>query len=266
MADNLSFGARVSQLGYDAQAAADINLLYDSSWPLLKIHMEGTITVDTSSGTEQTIIAHNLGYPPAFIYMGNVDSQAEVFGYFGHQSVLVDSTNLYYNPAFEPPTGTQTISYRIFRYNLQTPFTAPVISTANNTQTVLNNEFGIYATVPGKNVSSTDLRDYTINSDTRSFMVHQSVYGRVTSDPSFTNSVIATHNLSYPPMFLVYTDESYPGTGKFHRMPTGTGGTSGVATTSTAVRYFASTDFGQSASIIVFKDPFEVTNVTSVTS
>lgn len=265
MADN--WGIKASQLGYDVTTAADQQLLFSSSWPLLKTHIEGRFTI-ADQQTPQLIVAHGLGYIPAFLYNDISGSNSELFGYYSIGPIYVNSTGVYYDPSFTIATGPRDIYIRIFRYNIKTNYTAPIIQTATATQAVPDPTYTFKVSKTGKDVSSTDLRDFAIHSDSRSPLIHQSVYGTLvaSTDGIGGYELKATHGLPYPPIFLAYTNNSYsPAQDRWCPIFTGSGGSWGIFTTPTSVKYGASVNNGEAASIIVFKDPFIIENSTDVT-
>jgi hypothetical protein len=256
------FGIRLSQLGYNAETAADANLLYSSSWPLLKTQMEGSVEINTT--TPSATIPHGLDYPPAFIFNVVYNSQSEILDFFNFTgTVEVDENNIYFNNSFGNPAVT--IYYRIFRYDLTTNYTAPSVNLGTDTQASLISDTTFRIARSGKSVESTDLRDFAIHSDTRSPLIHQSVSGTVvpTTDTTGGFEVKAIHGLNYQPMFLAFSDEG--ATGRWETLVTGTGGASGIFTSTTSIKYGAASDLKQKASIIVLKDPFTITNAITVT-
>jgi hypothetical protein len=146
------FGAKGSTKGYNVQDVADYLQLFNSSWPLLKIDLSGNF-----SGT----VTHDLGYPP-FHFMatstGQVDQNAGNYA--------VDSTTL------ARAYGVGTPRYYICRLDLTNPFTAETIP--GTTRTVnISDDYGFKVMKPGKDITSADLRDYTLDSSARSLMVQQ---------------------------------------------------------------------------------------------
>lgn len=65
-------GLKIAKPGFDAKTAGLNNLIFHSSYPLLKIKQQGrgliTYTNDTA-GTEIVVALHNLGYQPLFRFM-----------------------------------------------------------------------------------------------------------------------------------------------------------------------------------------------------
>jgi len=263
-------GVRLSQLGYDALDTDDRNLIYSSSWPLLKLHMSGTATIADTS-VEQKIIDHNLGYPPVFVWGSINNGNSIVTGASGDYAEMfgpptlfsVNSTSLYYD-GFYGGVSTQ-IFYRIYRYDLTTNFTATDNFTGSSIQNSLQSDYTFRISKDGKSINSTDMRDFVIHSDARSPMVHMSVSGNLvpTTDGVAGYEVKATHNLNYVPFFLCYYID--PTTGRYVRTPTGTGGATGAFVSNKTVKFgAAASSYANGASVIVFKDPFDLTLTAQV--
>ena len=64
------YGIKVSEDGYDAKTAGDINLILKTDFTLLKVKQSGTISVSAGSAE----ITHSLGYAPQFLVFGKLDS------------------------------------------------------------------------------------------------------------------------------------------------------------------------------------------------
>lgn len=77
------YGIKVSEDGYDAKTAADLNLLLKSSFTLLKVKQSGTVSLSGGAAT----ITHSLGYVPQFICFGLSD-----------EYILTNMSNLYWYP------------------------------------------------------------------------------------------------------------------------------------------------------------------------
>jgi len=68
----MTFGARVSQPGYDATTAAVKDLTFDSDANSLKIWKAGSVNISVSeanggAGTGYVEVSHGLDYPPFFL-------------------------------------------------------------------------------------------------------------------------------------------------------------------------------------------------------
>jgi len=112
----------------------------------------------------------------------------------------MDSTSLVRNTT----SGTITGRYYIFGIDLETDFTAPILSSGTDTDTPTGStNFGIKVTKPGKDVSSTDLRDFVIHSGTRSPLVHLVKNGDYTVWDS-TGYISVFHGLGYAPFMFFY--------------------------------------------------------------
>lgn len=193
-----TYGIKVSQLGYDVQTAADQNLLFSSSWPLIKIAFTDSVSIP--AGTTKTI-PHNLGYPPLFfsqcldVTLTNTSIQT-----------TVDSNNLYITSG---ASGSTTVRYYICRNPLNINYQAIDNVSVQTADTVTYDpNFGIKITKPNKDMSSTDLRDYTVHSGTRSIMVEAIVYGSITGGSQLPggsiNTIFYKSPLPYSALFLGY--------------------------------------------------------------
>ncbi len=208
----MAFGMKASQLGYDVNTAADYQLLYSSEWPLLKIEAQGTVTI-TDMGSDQVLYTHNLGYCPLFwiyeVVGGNSYPVGNTTPRITTAQFGVNSTELKYFNNFAS-SGAYTIRYVIFRLDLESTFTAQTINLSPGSQTVIDG-YGIKIAGPGKDIDSTDYRDFTVHSSTRSPMVH-SVQAKTLSTSDPTNpfygagaySETWTHDLGYKPMYFIF--------------------------------------------------------------
>ena len=256
----MTFGMKASQLGYNVNTAADYQLLYSSEWPLLKIEAQGTATI-TDSGADQVIYTHNLGYCPMFWIYDISGSNSGLVGNFTMQfntsQFGANTTELKYFNNFAT-SGVHYIRYVIFRLDLDTAFTAQNINLSPGSQTLIDN-YGIKVAGPGKSITSTDYRDYTVHSDTRSPMVH-SVLAQNISTPDSTifpggYSATWTHTLGYKPMYFVYIKStSYiPGIGYYTGMLGDGSGNQFLDFVGTSIRV-SSFATGDRASIVILKD------------
>jgi len=246
-------GIKLSQLGFDVNTAADQDLIFSSSWPLLKIAYTGTATFNDASDT--TIFTHDLGYPPFYI----------AFRIDGDNSYLFNDPQFYVNNTVFGNSGSGagtdiTIRYYICRNPLNENFAADVFRTSGVSQSSFDRDFGIKVAKEGKDVSSTDLRDFTIHSGTRSPMIHTIKYGQLEAVGS-NYDLVYTNNLGYNPIFFGFhsTDNV-----KFSGLNGREQSNPKLFTSSTGdltIRNSSAT-YG---SLVVFKDPFSVTTSTAVT-
>jgi hypothetical protein len=184
------FGAKGSVPGYDVNATVDYLQSFNSSWPLLKVEHAAAATI-TLNATPQTIYTHNLGFAPMYLIVkdGKIDALPPGIG--------VDASVLAYD-GNSGIGGSYSFYYYVFRLPLTTNFTAPNVGSAITT-VPKNDDFGFKVAKPGKSVDSTDLRDFSLHSSSRSLMVHKVDYGATAFDGSvYTRTV--NHGLSYTPI------------------------------------------------------------------
>lgn len=200
MADVNDIGIKGSQLGYDVTSLQDYLQSFNSSWPHLKL---------SDTAVFSSNVSHGLGYPPFYI----ITSSAADFGADGRvqqtagDRFAVDSTTL---TRF---SGASTPRYFIFRQDLTVDFTATTPTGTTPTSTVDRN-FGFKLTKPGKDVTSTDMRDFSLHSSTIAPFIH------MVKNVSMTNTggglgleATVTHGLGYTPLAFVFMKPNANGYG-----------------------------------------------------
>ena len=203
---NKSHGIKVSQRDYDVRTAKDYKLEYSSSFPMMPIIASGEFDIGNNVGA--TIFTHNLGYVPMWLIL-----HEDTGGSFGNgaagQSHMVDN---FLNNFFDMSTtalvhngdgGATTVKgrYYIFGIDLEKDFTAPIIASSTEELDTTSDAdlYGIKVAKDGKSVFSTDLRDFTIHSGTRSPMIHS-----VDSAQYPASAVTIDHNLGYIPFPFLF--------------------------------------------------------------
>lgn len=247
MADD--WGLKVTQLGFDVNVASDQNLLFSSGWPVLKIDTPKDGVTAAGGGA---IYSHGLGYPPFYLVFKRYGDK---FYLYNNPSFYVDSENF----GFSGDGTVHDIRFFICRNPLNENFTATIGETGVQVQGEVDHDWGFKATLPGKDITSTDLRDYSVHSSTRGPMIHKVQYGQLESTGSFYE-INYTNNLGYVPIFfgfhsndgetfngLVGLEQSPP---KLFVDPDGN-----IKIQSLTATY---------GTIFVFKDPFLVTDVEEV--
>lgn len=253
------YGAKGAPSGYDVNTAADYLLQFNSSWPSLKI---------ASTGNYSGTISHGLGYPPFHMLArpaggsgtndGRLDQFASNYG--------VDSSVLARN------SGSGTPRYFIFRLPLNQDFTAPIIP-GGTTPSSGAQDFGFKIAQPGKSIDSTDMRDFTLHSGTRSPMVSMVRHSAMTNTGAglgYEYSV--NHNLGYAPLAFVFLR---PGTNALGLATDKYGivmapiGVTGRYFTVDAQRVYVTADSGSFStpplvSVVILKDPFARETVSRV--
>lgn len=193
-----NYGLKASRIGFDVNTASDKQLAFSSEWPLLPIEAEGDVTIEVPAGgagnVTQTIYTHNLGYPPVF-YIHRVSG-----GFFWLTWGYIDDEKLWIDAYV---SGDVNLKWKIFRRPIKTSFEASISDVSDATKET-DEDYGLLVSLPGKDIKSTDKRDFCVRSDVRQLMIHKSGY---TTTPSL--GMVIDHNLGYKPMYFVYME---PGT------------------------------------------------------
>ena len=267
--DNM--GIKLSQLGQDVNGAADQDLVFSSSYPYTKIVARGKITLN--SPTSQIIYKHNLGYVPGFlIYLISTSN-----GYFGRENSLLNGSTLQdgeirmnenqleYITTNTFSNDNWTIYYIIFDFDITENYKSPKIKTSSILSTNLNNNFGIKVLRNDKtNINSSDIRDFSIHSGTRTPLINKITYSnKLETDETGAYQLSQTIDLDYYPMFIVYTSynqfkPSYISDDLVNKWIYISGGYGGseYATINNGKIIYATTGEYINASIVSFKDPF----------
>jgi hypothetical protein len=202
------YGIKGSQKGFDVRTCADHELLFSAGWPLVKIEAQGSVVI-TDKGADQVIYNHNLNYNPLFLVYDTssvannnlllTDSPLSPFG--------VTTTDLkWFGTQGAGLSGSVTLYYYVFRYDLLTNFTADSLHTDSTGQVPID-DYGIKISKSGQDISSTDYRDFVIHSNCRSLQIHKSEYA--VKSANWTHSV--SHTLGYEPMFWFYWYDAVSG-------------------------------------------------------
>lgn len=255
-------GIKVSQKTKDVKTCFDKDLLFSSSFPTLNIIAEGDKTVSNAPfAPPEVIYEHGLGYIPAFaVYVVDANSRLSVSAVFD-SLISCDDTNIYWEGG--RISGSQTVHYIVFNWNLQTNYQSSIIGYSGDTS-VVDNDFGIKISRSGNDINSCPTKDQVINSGGRTPIIHKSGYGR---NGAFTNAEIS-HNLGYIPFFLSYTNQyiygggPYPPVSKYYfRAPydieVPTAGIAGQDSITHDTLTLHSPVSGLDYAYIIFKDPTE---------
>lgn len=249
-------GIKGSPSGYDVTNLQDYLQTFNSSWPHLKL---------SETAVFSSNVSHGLGYPPFYI----ITSSAADFGADGRvqqlagNSFAVDSTSL---TRF---SGASTPRYFIFRLDLTQDYTADTVS-GNTTSGTRDDDFGFKLTKEGKDISSTDMRDFSLHSGTAAPLVHQVKTGTMVNDGVGLGwSFYLNHNLGYTPTVFVFMKPStnslsLPTTSYGYVMPpVGVSGRYYTAGPTNVYVTADSTDFSAAPtiSIVVLKNSFTLETV-----
>lgn len=253
-----NFGAKVSQTGFDVNTAADKDLLFSSSWPSLKIEKTGTAFISDTT-VDVDIYTHNLGYPPLFIIFNYTSDKTFMIGPRQRQTEprwyvtknklgMVGQGSLSLDPF--------NIRWYICRLPLDQPFQAPNIKLSSTASGQSSKDLGIKISKEGKDISSTDLRDFTLHSGTRSPMIHNVTTGLLALGSDGFYHLTWTNDLGYNPLYFSFTrvegvlpawDDHWFGPINLAALTIGTAPYDLSAFDTTATSH---------ASIVIFKDPF----------
>ncbi len=240
-------GIKLSLPGVDVKDAADYQLIFNSSWPTVKLFKNLRITQINDFSTTNKLYKHGLGYVPAVIPFGGAggvntdDTTAEI----SRQNIFVDNQYLYIAGGGSV-VRTLTEGLMILDIDIEKPYKAPIIKEGSSSNIGTSKNYGIKLTQEGKSISSNDLRDYIIHSSARTPLLHAVVPGTL-SGTTFSYS----HDLAYSPIFFPFFQNSSTN-GKYVLLNGYTGlSTSGNTITIRGVA-------GNKVSLVILKDPFTI--------
>lgn len=239
------YGVKGSRPGYDVGSAVDYLMQFNSSWPHLKVH---------ETGTSSSTVSHNLGYPP-FHFIASTYSAGAV-DQFSSFEWGVTSTQL------TRSAGSGSKRYFIFRLPLDQDYTAPDVD-GGTIKTTDNDDYGFKLAKPGKDIDSTDMRDFALHSSTQSPMVHKVSHGPMTLAGGFGYYREVAHGLPYTPIAFAFIK---PGTNSLG-MPTNR---YGVVNPPVGVSSFwytvddAVSGYGGSGKVLVWANDFDFSAASDV--
>ena len=202
-----TYGAKVSRKGFDVKTASDKQLAFSSEWPLLPIEAEGTYNIASGSQTYD-IYTHSLGYYPVFSVWA--ESGGKRFHLPEQSGTYVTTSKLSYEGW---AASAFTLHYKVYRRPIRTTYSSGNFSTTDATEKD-SGDYGILVSLPGKDISSTNKRDFGVRSDARQLMIHQTGY----SDNTLTGSV--THSLGYKPIYWFFVESPYSSSRYYPIAPT----------------------------------------------
>lgn len=253
-------GAKFSQAGTDINKASDHEIHFTSEWPAMKVIAGGHVsaTVDGSSLSGSVFYTHNLGFVPAFIpYV--YDSATGTYQIF-RAIMSVDKENVYWHNGGGGGGGIRNVEYGlyVFAIDIEKNFVAPKVNPNPDIAGGTGEAYGIKIAKEGLKVTSLDMQDFLVNTEGRSPLVHAVSFGLATEPSGFgtTKNFSYTHDLPFNPMFLTYIERSgFPGRYFITNNFAGT-------TTSGSTITLTSIDNGYRGSIVVLKNPFDVSENT----
>jgi hypothetical protein len=254
-------GVKFSQPFFDAETAADKDLLFSSSFPLLKEEATGVYNINGLPHTGQlvNIFSHDLKYYPFFTVL---DDQGKMRLGTEWQ---VDSGGLYFSdtsPLFPPMGGSGNFRWTIYRLDVFSPFTSPVGTQDSTASGAYDANFGFKFASQDKSIDSTDLRDFTLHSRGRSPLVHTvdvKDWARGTDQVSHA----VTPDFSYNPIAFAFVQPR--GSSKAYNMLNGGQAAPRLTRSNKTITINSTGDSTQRSSIVVFKDPFLAPKTIQVT-
>jgi hypothetical protein len=191
------YGAKFSRGGYGVGTASDKQLALSSQWPLLPIEAEGTYSV--ASGTQTyTIYNHGLDYVPVFMCWEESGGEIQTID-ASYRNVYADTDDLIYDSWSD---SAFTLHYKVFRRELLQTYLSGTLVSTDATEGD-SSSYGLKVSLDTKDISSSGDRDFSVRSDLRQLMIHQSGY---TTTAGYQGT--ATHNLGYKPMYWFYHENT----------------------------------------------------------
>jgi hypothetical protein len=204
-AQNTVVGFKISKPGYDARRTAGNNFIFNSSWPSLPIAYEITITNPiTSVNSPVATIPHNLKFPPFTMAWAYGPDESGLTGNAGRRIIpVVDANNVYLTASglSTPPFTATKIKIRCFQLDLSRDMDY-VLAPGDTFNMPYDNNFGIKAVKPNKDINSTDLRDFAIHSRAQSPLIlavkTEKTIPNANIGTGIGNVIQYTSKLSYP--------------------------------------------------------------------
>ena len=253
----MTYIAKGTPNGHDVRSAIDYINTFDSSSPTLKLDRTGQTT---------SSVSHNLGYFPLFfITYGAGGSFPGTVSQFSEAEWSVDTNSLIRS------SGSGLVRYFIGRHNISSNFYSEHRG-GTTLKSPGTDEYVFKIAKDGKSLDSSDMRDFSLHSETTSPLISSIDYGKMVLGTGGYYVRSFKYNLPYTPLVFVYMKPSLNSlslsTSRMYMMhppigatthayvvDTDIGGSGGVG----YVTAFASTfDFSSppDVSIVVFKDPF----------
>jgi hypothetical protein len=260
----MTYLAKGSRPGHDVKTAIDYLNTFNSSFPLLNLD---------SSALHSSTFSHDLGYFPFFFTTYN----ASGFVPGGVNQVSGDEWSISTSQLVRS-SGSGNIRCFISRLDLTNNFSAPHVP-GDTAQGAINPDYEFKIAKEGKSFQSTDMRDFSIHSNTISPLVHR-VYSATMFASGGDYYATVAHGLPYTPLAFAFirpsTNSIGRATNRYYMLPPPVGTTSQYYAVDQAisgvggsgiVTAFADGHFAYSAapqiSIVILKDPF-LKNVVNV--
>jgi hypothetical protein len=206
-------GIYITQVGSSVTTAADYQFVFNSNWPSLQCAFDQLVTL--SPGQSQTL-AHNLGFPPFTqgwllqngVSVGRIFAVSESFeGYQANVTMTFDKTNVYLT---NNDSVSWTVNVKCYNLDISTPanYTLPKYPLINQPY---DKTTGIKVTKSGKQIKSTDLRDFILHSRAQSpavltVITQNQAYNGTTGGAGYFYQLVYQNPANYVPWTFAFID------------------------------------------------------------
>jgi hypothetical protein len=256
-----NMGIRIAQPFVNVETAEDKDLLFSSSFPMLKEEATGVFNINglPHADTLVPVYEHKLGYHPFFLVF---DDQSKMRVSVEWQ---IDDNMLYFSDPFTlfPPTGgSGNFRWVIYRLPIFRSFKSSQIKKETTRSTIYSPDYGLKVARKGRDIGSLDLRDFTLHSKGRTPLIDQVDVLEWAAGSDLTNHTV-TSNLPYNPLAFGFT---LPRSGRqaTFSMPNGGQSPPIFMRTSAGLIINSTGNITGKSSIIVFKDPFLSPNLLEI--
>lgn len=181
-------GIIITQPGVDVKTAADYQMIFNSNWPSLQIAFESVTTI--AGSTFNVPITHNLGFF-AFTQVWNVTGGT-------NNGRITTGITFDKNKVIINNYGSTSITYSIKCYNLDiTSNKSYILPLAPTFKTPYDASFGIKVVKNGKNITSSDLRDFILHSRAQSPAILNVITTPTTTTVNTTGSQFTTYQIAF---------------------------------------------------------------------
>lgn len=261
-------GLKIAQAGFDVTTCADYQLLFNSAWPSLAIAFAKTVTLLPDGNMT---IPHGLKFPPfteGWIIQNGI-SAGRVFGlseFFESEPQIsielsFDDTNIYL--INHDSINSFQIHLKCYYLDISTAadYTNPKPA---GEQFIYNPDYGIKIVKSGKDIDSTDLRDFSIHSRAQSPAVSSIVTEATFSSDTNLSSITYINSSGYNPWVYAFGGPSIGGKIRYSPIPNGPQQT-GFLFQSGATSYLSyANNSGFGGSLVVLRDPLFASHTSSV--
>lgn len=200
----MSFGFKAAQPGYDVKKSPDSKMAASSEWQSLRIAFEGNFTLPANDSTPKILFNHNFGYVPFFWVFMNDDYGAGTypddisrFWNTFDPDIVIDETSI------KAPAGGVGVEmqgrYIVFENPMIQDYEAD-INIRGVGESINIDKYGVRAALNNKDIKSDDKRDLTLDTTTRTPLVHRVKNGMTTA---FAD-IIIQHELGELPEYFVF--------------------------------------------------------------